>query len=95
MQLLTNKGEVYLEPGEEAQVVIYDPVKHPEAPYGLRKSEEHSTAHYFNESQLASNPNRKVPVDIWEVNPADYYSHPDNPRHEELRHCNWRHAPTE
>lgn len=81
---------MYLEAGGEAQITCYDPVKHPEAPYGIRKSEEHSTVHFFKEDQLMTSPNHKAPVDIWEANPAEYYSHPDNPKHEMYRACGWK-----
>lgn len=87
--LMSSKGVLYLEAGGEAQVMIYDPVKHPEAPYGIRKPEEHTTTQFFSEDQLMVNPNHKKPVDVWDADPTEYYKHPENPKHELYRATNW------
>ncbi len=102
-RLMNEKGDVYLEPGEIARVMVFDPSGHEDAPYGLRKEQnavtgtpaEHITKNYFSAAQLDASPIHPVKGDIWTDHPEEYYSHPANPRYEELRHSNWRVDPTE
>lgn len=88
--LMSSKGGIYLEAGGGAQIMVYDPVKHPEAPYGIRKPDEHTTTQYFSEDQLMSDPAHRKPVDIWDANPAEYFSHPDHPKHKEYAKFGWK-----
>lgn len=88
--IVDSKGNLVLVNGQEAQIVIYDPIKHPDSPYGIRIDLSSSFVFYAKEDQLLKHPTRKEPSDIWTSNPSEYYSHPDNPRHEELRHQGWR-----
>lgn len=101
--LLNDKGEVYLELGQVARIMMFDPIGHETRPYGLRKEynpitgeqAEHITRHFFSEDQLMASPAHPPKIDIWADRPEEYYSHPANPRHEELRHCGWRLTPSE
>lgn len=88
--LLDKSGGVYLGEGELARVMVYDPEKHANAPYGLRKSDEHITSNYFSEEELMAHPAHPPKISVWTANPAERYDHPDNPRHEELRSVGWK-----
>ena len=88
--IVDSKGAVVLPSGQEAQIVVYDPVKHEDSPYGIRIDPSSSAVFFVKEDQLLKHPTRKAPSDIWTANPAEYYRHPDNPRHEELRGQGWK-----
>lgn len=64
--LTDNKGEIYLHEGEEARVMMCDPEKYPDRPYGLRKPEEHITRNFFAEKQLLPHPDHPKGDDEWE-----------------------------
>lgn len=91
--LTNSKGDVYLEAGETARIMMCDPEKHPDRPYGLRKSDEHITREFFAEDQLMADPANPRKYSVWDDNPAERYDHPDNPRYEELRAQGWKIAP--
>lgn len=88
-QLVDNSGAVYLHEGESARVMMCDPEKYPDRPYGLRKDEEHITRNFFAEDQLMEHPDHPRRRDAWTARPAERFSHPGHPRHEELRASNW------
>lgn len=88
--LVDAKGEVYLHEGQEARIMMCDPEKYPDRPYGLRKADEHVTRNFFAAEQLEAHPEHPAKVSVWEANPAERYSHPSHSRHEELRACGWR-----
>lgn len=88
--LMDNKGYLYLATGECAQIIILDPSKRPETPYGLRKPTENHATQYFAESKLELSPNHSRKKDVWTDNPKEYYRHPENPKHEQLRSVGWR-----
>lgn len=83
-------SEVYLNVGESARIMVFDPEKYPATPYGLRKESEHTTRNYVAENQLMADPAHPRKPRVWEDNPAERYDHPDNPRHEELRAQGWK-----
>lgn len=88
--LLDTKGEVYLEAGETARIMMCDPEKFPDRPYGLRKKDEHITRNFYSEDLLMADPDNPRKFNVWEDNPAERYDHPDNPRYEELRPFGWK-----
>lgn len=71
--LLDKKGDVYLNEGETARIMVYDPDKHATTPYGLRKEGEHITLNFFADEQLAKNPDYPEPKDVWSDNPGERY----------------------
>lgn len=101
-QLVIEKtGEVYLEQGEVARIMVIDPAGHEGNPYGLRKEynpvtgapAEHITKNFFTAEQLRPSPAHPVKPDVWTDKPEEYFSHPKHPRHEELRSVGWRVTP--
>lgn len=90
VQLVDSSGSVYLEAGEEARIMMCDPVKYPDRPYGLRKADEHTTKNFFAAEQLEFHPGHPKSTDSWEVKPESWYRHPKHPRHEELRAAGWK-----
>jgi hypothetical protein len=83
-------GEIYLNAGEQATIMVCDPEKYPSNPYGLRKADEHITRVYVDEAAIVADPDHPRKYRVWEDNPAERYDHPDNPRHEELRAQGWK-----
>jgi len=88
--LLDAKGEVYLHEGESARIMMCDPEKFPDRPYGLRKTDEHITRNFFAEDLLEACPDNPRKYLVWEDNPAERFDNPGHPRHEELRAQGWK-----
>lgn len=83
-------GEVYLNAGEQARIMVCDPEKYPSNPYGLRKEDEHITRTFVDEAAIYADPDHPRKYLVWEDNPAERYDHPTNPRYEELRAQGWK-----
>jgi len=90
VQLLDHSGHVYMEAGDTARIMMCDPSKYPDRPYGLRKADEHITRNFFPEDQIEAHPDYPKSVDSWEVKPESWFRHPKHPRHEELRAQGWK-----
>jgi len=102
VQLINEKtGEIYLNQGDLARIMVIDPALHEGRPYGLRKEgnealgiqAEHITKNYFAEDQLCASPQHPAKADIWTEKPEQYFSHPSHPRHNELKAQGFRYTP--
>lgn len=88
--IIDGKGALRVAGGQEAQIVVYDPSKHADCPHGLRVDINSIVPIFVNEDQITKHPQRSVPSDVWTDHPEEYYRHPANPKHEQLRAQGWK-----